>query len=248
VYTAAKRGEQIPEEAFSVEHVYEVIRKVVNKLMLHRAIPRREKEDTEQELIRKYLEKQDKIMNAFQGNANVNTYLTAILYRMACEVIRSDVKNWDHVRGEDPSGFFARKELSSTVENKMVIENEAAYLEKVLLLFDDETPRVILFLKVLFGIAVSAEDLKAYDAGYAKKGLDKLLAGKPYKRNKEAYAVLEEVVKRSEKRAVGADAIRIWLNKRMDQVIQRLNGTIQRSNYDRKSFRILFDYAYSKDY
>jgi len=34
----------------------------------------------------------------------------------------------------------------------------------------------------------------------------------------------------------------------MDQVIQRLNGTIQRSNYDRKSFRILFDYAYSKDY
>lgn len=235
------------EEAFSIEKVYRITRSVVGRMLMRRAIPYREREDTEQELMRKFIEKQDKIINAFQGNANFDTYLTAILYRMCCEVIRSDVKNWDHVKSDDPSYFFSKEKYSGSMENRLIIDNESEYLKKVLQLFDDEQASIVLFLKVLFGVSVSPEDLENYDSNYKRKGIDRLLLNRSFENNQDVYKALAKTVECSENRKVGGDAVRIWLNKRMDQIINRLNGTIQRSNYDRKSFRILFDYTYSKD-
>jgi DNA-directed RNA polymerase specialized sigma24 family protein len=233
--------------SFSVEQVYLVAKKVVGKMIARKALPHREREDTEQELMRKFLEKQSKIEKAFQGNANSETYLTAILYRMCCEVIRSDVKDWDHVRSDDPSYFFSRQNQNSSVENKLVISNESAYLKKILLLFADESAKIVLFLKVLFGLTITESDLEDYNPDFRSRGIDEVLLGKQFKRNTDVYDALAEVVKLGEGSAVGGDAVRIWLNKRMDQTIKRLNGTMQRSNYDRKSFRILFDYTFSED-
>ncbi len=215
-------------------------------MLVRNAIPYREKEDTEQELMRKYVEKKSKIQSAFQGNSKPETYLTAVLYRMCCEVIRSDVKNWDHVKRNDPNDYFAKGISESSIENTMVINNEVQFLKKILLLFADENARLVLFLKVLYGIPVTDDDLYAYHKDYKYYELDKILKNGVVNQNQEAYALLEEVVKRVEKKPVGGDAIRIWLNKRVDQMINRLNGTIQRSNYDRKTFRILFDYTFSK--
>ncbi|MGM0567218.1 MAG: hypothetical protein ACQESX_10710 [Bacteroidota bacterium] len=229
-----------------MEEVYSLAKKVVNKMLVRNAIPYREKEDTEQELMRKYVEKKSKIQSAFQGNSKPETYLTAVLYRMCCEVIRSDVKNWDHVKHHDPTDYFARNIPESSVEHKMVINNEAQFLKNIITLFADESARLVLFLKVLYGIPVTNDDLYDYHKGYKNYELDKILKNGVVNQNQEAYALLEEVVKRVEKKAVGGDAIRIWLNKRVDQMINRLNGTVQRSNYDRKTFRILFDYTFSK--
>lgn len=234
------------EEVFSVEEVYSLAKKVVNKMLVRNAIPHREQQDTEQELMRKYVEKKSKIQSAFKGNSKPETYLTAVLYRMCCEIIRSDVKNWDHVKHHDPTDFFMRSISESSVENKMVINNEARFLKNIILLFAEESARLILFLKVLYGIPVTNDDLYAYHKDYKNYELDKILKDGVVNQNQEAYALLEEVVKRVEKKAVGGDAIRIWLNKRVDQMINRLNGTVQRSNYDRKTFRILFDYTFSK--
>lgn len=214
-------------------------------MIARRAVPYREKEDTEQELMRKFLEKQQKIEHAFQGNANPETYITAILYRMCCEVIRSDVKDWDHVKGDDPTYFFSREKYSHSIENNMVIHNESEYLKKILLLFADERAKITLFLKVLYGLTISKSDVKAYDPNYHQYGIGEILLDKHFKRNADVYEALANVVSLSEKNAVRGDAVRIWLNKRMDQTIERLNGKMQRSNYDRKSFRLLFEYTFS---
>ena len=215
-------------------------------MLVRNAIPYREKEDTEQELMRKYLEKQEKIETAFLGNSEPDTYLTAVLYRMCCEIIRSDVKSWDQVKHYDPTDYFAKRVSASSIENQMVIRNEAHFLKNIILLFADESARIILFLKVLYGISIDDEDLRAYDANYLTNKLDVLLKENTVTKKQDAYALLQEVVKRAERKSTGGDAIRIWLNKRTDQMINRLNGTMQRSNYDRKTFRILFDYTFSK--
>lgn len=232
-------------EVYSVERVYTIGQRVVNKLRYRRAIPEREMEDILQELMRKYLEKQTKIIEGYKGNASPDTYLTAILYRMCCEIIRSEIKDWDQVNNDDPGYYLANIGARVSEEDKAIIDNEAEYLQKILLLFDDETYKIILFLKVLFGISVSVSDIKKYNKYYRRDQIDALLLNQTFEKNQEVYKVLEQVVNRSENKRIGGDAIRIWLNKRMDQMIDRLNGTIQRSKYDRKSLQILFEYTFS---
>lgn len=94
----SKEDTKVSDKVPSIEHIILLTEKVVNWPTYRRAIPQRERADVKQEIIRKYLDKKDQLAAFFQGKANVDTYYTAVLHRMSCEIIRSGSKNWSHVQ------------------------------------------------------------------------------------------------------------------------------------------------------
>jgi hypothetical protein len=52
------------------------------------------------------------------------------------------------------------------------------------------------------------------------------------------------VMNSCEHKSVKPDAVRMWLNKTMDKIIDQLNSPFQRANYDRDSLRTLFEHYY----
>ncbi|MCF8232494.1 MAG: hypothetical protein K9J27_09930 [Bacteroidales bacterium] len=232
------------DELVAIDEVAAIATNVVKGFEIRKAIPSREKDDMVQEVIRKYLEKKTRINKAYKGDANPKTYLTAIFYRMCCEIIRSGHKSWDHIKKEDPGKYMVDLLSSSGSDNQFIIRNEAEYLKKILSLFDDEKTKIILFLKFFFGLEIHSSDLKAYSRNYKKAGLDRLLHTIP-KTNQQTFEILVKVVNKHENSDVKQDAVRIWLYKRIDQIIERLNGSMNRANYDRKTFQLLFEYIYA---
>lgn len=209
-----------------------------------RAIPYREKDDVKQEIIRKYLDKKEQIANSFKGDANYETYYTAVLYRMCCEIIRSGQRSWDHVSNREEVSYYLKDSLRNT-ETDIIIKNEKDFLLRILEMFDDETAKLILFLKCLFGMHIGQSDLEEYTDEYQELGLQDLLM-KNFTSKQEVFSALAMTQKRVENNNAKPDAVRMWLHKRMDQIIVRLNGTHQQSFYDRQSLQVLFEYTFSK--
>ena len=62
----------------------------------------------------------------------------------------------------------------------------------------------------------------------------------------EIFIVLARVANIAEHKDLKPDAVRMWLNKCIDTIIVRLNGPFNRTNYNKETLQILFEYYYLK--
>jgi hypothetical protein len=227
----------------SEEHLLQLAEKVVTRYVISEVIPKREKEDVIMAIVERFLEKQEKIAAAYSGRAKVSTYCIAVLNRMCCEVIRKEMMQWknrseEYIK-EDTSGV-----LSSS--QKLLIEDEIGFLDKIIRQFHKETAKIPVFLAYYFKLEPNKQCVHAYSPLYKENGLLKLLDPKRIESKANLFENLAKVVNLSESKTVKADAVRMWLNKTMDKIIDRLNGPFQRANYDRETFNTLFEYYYLK--
>lgn len=234
------------KELLPVDDLIAIGDKVVNKLIARRAIPKREREDVRQEVLSKYYDKKDQIEAAFKGKASPSTYVSAVMYRMCCEVIRSEYKTWDHVQDAEPKESLSLSAGKRPFghSDRTLIQNEARYLRKLLQLFDDEEFKFILFCKYFFDLPVNKQDFIAYCKTLEWTDYAYFFRSHDLTKKQDKFKQMALFHNQCENKKVGADAIRIWFYKRMDQVTSRLNGTFQRSNYNRESFQLLFEFTF----
>jgi DNA-directed RNA polymerase specialized sigma24 family protein len=231
------------EILLSIEDIDRIIKRVVNRLTYQNKIPAKEKEDICQDLIHKYLAKKSRIEGSFQGKSKYETYLTSVFYKMTCEIIRNESKNWhyyEHTDNEMPF-FETRKAVD---QEHYLLKSEFDFLMKTLELFADEKLKVIVFLKYFYKIIIKEDELKDFCRNYKELEIDQILLA-VINNNQQAFENLAIVVNLIEKKQIKADAVRIWLYNKIDRIIKILNNTHQKSNYDRKSFQLLFEYAFT---
>lgn len=212
--------------------------KVVARYVKAGTIPTKEEEDVKMAIVEKFLIKHDSIKKAFSGKAKVSTYCIAVLNRMCCEIIRKELKHWKIDNNEVPD---VPNNIISHAD-KLVISDEVKLLHKILLLFGDEFVKIKLFLAFYFQLNIYENDIAGYSLN---KKVRELFSDSGVKNKGEIFECLTEAVGIVEKKEVKADAVRMWLNKNTDKIIQRLNGAFGRANYDKDSFQILFEYYYS---
>ncbi len=212
------------EQHFDTELVFNLSKKVVSRYVAKAIIPAREREDVEMAMIEKFLNQNEKIHAQFEGKSKISTYYIAILNRMCCEVIRKEQKHWYAVGNEDkvfPSKITATQTYDS--EKNTIIKEELDRLTMVLMFFNNETAKIILFLKYYFDIPLLPEDI----AGYCRKEhfkITHILAQRGKLSQGEVFGNLALVVKIAEGKTVGGDAVRMWLKKQMEIIINRMNG------------------------
>jgi DNA-directed RNA polymerase specialized sigma24 family protein len=232
----------VTKELIPIEKVMEITEKVVDRYYFKRAIPSREKEDTQQEIIQKYLIKKDQIWSSFKNNSKKETYLVAVLNRMCCEVIRSGKKNWNTVSEEKE--FESKEKSLNHADQKTIIKNELNYLDAILRIFNEERSKVELFLKFYFRLKIEKADIINY---YKPDQINDdlfIVLNQNYHSDYEVYEVLTNLVNEKEKKNVQPDAVRIWTNTKIHSILKRLNNTVHKSYYDKKTLQILFEYYY----
>jgi len=63
--------------------------------------------------------------------------------------------------------------------------------------------------------------------------------------DKEIYAIMTPLFNRCEGKENSPDALRKWINMKVDEIIDLLNGRTRRSNYDQETLKILAQKYYA---
>lgn len=218
--------------------------KVVLRYVYAKTIPLKEKEDVQMSIIEKFLKKQDIIKKRFKGDSKISTYCIAVLNRMCCEIIRSELKHWKNqlTETEDNTSTSALK-----TSEQLIIKDEKNQLHKIFILLGNECHKTIVFLAFYYRFHAKENEVKQYDKDYIKNKLIELLTIKESSNKGEIFNILSKIVNLVEGKQIKSDAVRMWLNKNIDLVINRLNGPFNRANYDKESLEILFEYYYFEE-
>lgn len=220
--------------------------KVVAKYVVRSVIPDREKEDVVMSIIEKFINQKDKIDSSFEGRSKKMTYYVAILNRLCCEVIRKEKKHWyavyeyEEKEENDDSSNVLRV---NDVERSIAIKEEVRKLNDAILIFNGQGAKINLFMKFYFRIPVENSDVSNYSTTNADK-LTRLLSNSQSLRKSEIFDRLATIVELVEGKTVAGDAVRMWLNKHMDMIINRMNMN-GLCNHDRSSLQTLLEISRS---
>lgn len=219
--------------------------RVVNRYIYSSSIPSKDKEDVMMSIVEKFLSKETQIREKFTGKSSYKTYCLAVMNRMCCEIIRKELKHWKS-SDEHPSNSCESDTLN--ISESVIIQDEINLLKKILLMFEHERPKLILFLKILYDFKVAESDLSEYCINHDEYNISQFIQNKRLQilTKSEKYLLLREIVFRCEHKSVSPDALRMWFNGKLDRILNRLNGTFQRSKYDRESFALLLEYMFSE--
>lgn len=217
--------------------------KVVVRYVIAGTIPGKEKEDVKMAIVEKFLNKQQKLLSNFSGKAKISTYCIAVLNKMCCEVIRKELKSWKV--NDDEEGYHMPKTQQDSTSAGLMIKDEVEYLERILIMFDEEFNKIKLFLAFFFQLNIHEADILDYDPKYKAHKISAYFLQNEIKNKGEIFENLAMVVNIVEDKKLKSDAVRMWLNKIIERIIARLNGSFGRANYNKESFQILFEYYYA---
>ena len=211
---------------------------IVKKFVKNGSLNYNNSEDIKHSIIEKYLLKQTKIENAYNGLAKPETYLSAIFYRMILEILRAEKNKIKYNSNTEIKNIEHEHELNP--EEKLIINNEKDYLKRVLLTFGKQRVKLNLFLKYYLRLSIVLIDLEQYVPSKIFNKILELLKDNTNIKDKEVYIKLSDTQYLCEKKKVKPDAIRMYINNNIDKILTRLNGN-NRAHYSKESFSILFE-------
>jgi DNA-directed RNA polymerase specialized sigma24 family protein len=227
-------------ETISMEKIIDIAGSVVSRYVFRSVIPAREKDDVVMSMVEKFIRSRAKIEESFEGKAKATTYIVAILNRMCCEVIRRESKHWYSIEEVDAySKISTSATLAIEAEKSFAISNEVKRFNTALLFFNEDLAKVKVFLKCLFDLPFGDMDIADY-AGAKAEQVRILLESVDDGSKGEKFEVLSKVVNFVEGKNVKSDAVRMWLNKQIDAILNRLNRN-GISNHNKESLALLLE-------
>lgn len=227
-------------EELSIDTIKHLVEKVVGRYVSNRAIPVREESDVVMSVVEKFILNRSKIDRAFEGKSKITTYYIAVFNRMCCEVIRKEQKHWYTVSGHDDEVFSETNTPSfSETEKQLFIQEELKRFGFVLQTFGGEEAKIYLFVRYYYRLPVTPERVAAYCRN-APEEIYAILIEETGTNQADIFDRLARVVSLAEGKNVKGDAVRMWLHKRLDAMLNRinLNGI---SHHTRESLQILFE-------
>ncbi len=220
----------------------EIATKVVTRYIIRSAIPEREKDDVIMTILEKFLNQKEKIDSAFEGKSKKTTYYIAIMNRMCCEIIRKEKKHWYPVDDElQASENHQNVGCTSDTEKNLIIKDEVKRLANAMMFFNGQGSKINLFVKYYFQIALEDSDIMSYSGdGNKFQQVYSVLSDDHPSSKSELFDRLAFVTNLVEKKNVKGDAVRMWVNKQLEIILNRINmnGIY---NHTRESLQILME-------
>jgi len=232
------------QEFIAQKELIRITEIIIRKFISRGVIPHTEFDDVKQSVLANYYQKQTQIENGYNGSAKAETYCSAVLYRMTCEIIRKELSYWKNSRKEQEydtaSKAVINRELSP--EENLLIKNEVGLLKKVLLTLGSEKTKTEFFLRAFYQLNFSGiEDCPTTYLPFAEQ---LQLTFDKYQNisEKDIFKVLSDLIFESEGKKVAYDAVRMYVNKQVLHITERLNYCKGGSTYNKKTLGILFEY------
>ena len=226
---------------FSIEIVIKIADIIVKKFIQNQSIHYSKFDDIKQSVIEKYLLKKDKIETSFSGKSKPETYISSIFYRMVLEILRTEKNKKQRYSDFEDNIKIFEKEKVINPEEKLIIQNEKKYLDRVLTTFSNEKAKIVLFIKFFYQVKISEKEIKKYVKNGDFNKICKILQQNVELKDKEIFLVLCNIQNSIEKKQVKPDAIRMYINNNIKKIIERLNGVNNRTFYTKKTLGLLFE-------
>lgn len=189
-----------------------------------------------------------KMQQQYDRSYFVTTYLSKIVHNVCLEYARANHRK----RRQEVSLDVYQLETANTdnVADALVIEEEKKKLRTILRMYHKNQARIELFLKVLFGVGITDEQLISLYPTASSTDIHELTArcnatsDLDRKTDKELYEALTNFINKYEQKKNTPDALRKWLDTRIAEIIHLLNGTPKTANYDKETLRILFQFTF----
>lgn len=233
----------VGQSVFTNDMLLKISEIIVKKYIKIGYVKSTDYKDIRQTLIEKYCAKRQHIESLYDNRALPSTYMSVVLYKMLLEVLRSDTSGRNNFALYQKNVMLAKPRYELSPEERLVLANEAEYLKRVIASFADKTPKVLLFCKMFFRINPTEDDLRAY---VGDDNIDQYLAFVKVSANdkdKDVFALLCDLCNRVEGKNNMPDAVRMFVNKTVDAILVRLNGS-RRADYNRETLGLLFEYSY----
>lgn len=225
-------------DSLSVEQVMELAAAVVRRYAARGIIPAKDTEDVVSSMMEKYLLKRDRIVDGFNGKAQITTYLTAVFNRMCCEVIRSESRHWYCVTDSDEAALADAGYRHADIDT--VIGSEVNHLQQLLNDRSREGAKLALMIQFFHGLPVSVECAAKW-AGEKSDRVVRLLTPVRQECSKgELFALLAQAVNLVESKKVKGDAVRMWLHKQIDRLVDAMNRE-NSVHHNRETLVMLFE-------
>lgn len=180
------------------------------------------------------------IRRGYDGRSLLRTYVSAIAVNTLNRLARGQRRS---ERGlppgdpgiEDPALDLADHDIQVYVRR----------LGRILHLFPDYRPKLVVVLKCHYRIALEERELRQWYPKCDPFSRDHLLALSRTQTTElahgELFAALAPIVGEAEGRRVSADTLRKWTDHRIAEILRLLNGNPPRSSFDRKTLGELLE-------
>jgi hypothetical protein len=201
-----------------------------------------DEEDMIQELSLFLLEKSAAIINGYQGRAKFSTYITTILINR-CRVL---AKNSRKIIYEELTSTQLLRTSESRIPMFLLVD-EFNKLDTFFALCMKKKFKLILCLKLIYKLPVSEPDItNVFPGRYLDKTeIEKILMLGNHSNSKlkdyQIYAGLTDFLNAYEGKSNSPDAIRRWVDDKMEEMILFLNGQPKQSEFTRESLQILVE-------
>ncbi len=217
------------------------IRIIVNRFIRSGLFRPAELEEIVQYVNEKLLaDKLPKMQQQYDRTYFVVTYLSRIVNNLCLEYARRNktvpvgTVPLDHA---DPP-----VDPGTSADDSLLIRDECRNLEVILKMYGGNRARTLLYLKALYSVRTTHEDLSAVFPGISNEDIadmtNRYQAGSHT--DKEIYELLTDLSNRYERKQITADATRKWIQAKITEIIGLLNGVPQESNHNKETLKILF--------
>jgi len=244
----------MPPGDYFLSHL-SLIGKIIHNFLMVKGIfyPDHEREIAQQinELL---LVREKNIVGRYKGKAKFTTYLSVVVVHLCSELWNADYR---HRQRFIPFSQFQKSktnddlpvhqsEILSDPSRHFVIRDTLRELEMILRTYPRDRKRMEFCFKAVFHLPLTLEDLSPSPLpAEVRPEIEKQLAALNNHQSKIAkkvvYQHLNAIFRLTRQTSTSDDAIRKWIEERMRQIIDLLNGEPSGHVFDHKTFQYLYE-------
>jgi len=249
----------MPPGEYFVPHLQLIQRVIKNTLIKTGYFRNEQTTELEQRVHEQLLLREQKILTSFRGEAKFSTFLAVIVTNICREIRKSEWRYRSRMFSlsfipafSELSGWFDKlQDNRIPVPDQMVIIETTRKLETIFKTYPTCRVKIEFCLKAVFRIPVRIEDLQGKQSEpdaceIIKKQINTLNIPGEKMTKTEIYKRLTVIFNLIEKQQNTDDAIRKWLDDRMNEIIRLLNGNPQVASFNRETLQYLCEYYYQQ--
>jgi RNA polymerase sigma factor (sigma-70 family) len=240
-----------------------LIRSIIYKILTGTGVYLYEEaDDLYQEIILDLLQRKSQLEQSFRGLSKHSTYLYTVICRKCLELKKKRIRENKSKIDIEPTDYLQNRELSKnpagvplTEENQVIVKEYCKRLAYILDTYGTKKPKLVFSMKSVFRIVVRIEELncslsknKEQEQQLISTWIEKINDLEEISTDQEVYVLLTLIYNLLENKHNTNDAIRKWLEDRLDQIIVLLNRPPARSEFNRETLQYLTENCHSMQF
>ncbi len=214
--------------------VWTIVRNYLSKGMVRY----REQKDLVQEINKKLLERMPRIQAQYNYSSKLRTYFSVIIRNICLEENRRM-----NMVAEDPIPYLTT-DASVDPEDLFLYRQEYERLQRILLLFNKERPRLNLLIKVFSNLRIAEMDLELFSEEISENEQNELIEELNDSLDhirKRKFELVSQALTILEGKVTPPESLRKWYASRLEECLKLMNGHPPTSAYSADTLGLLLE-------